>query len=95
MANPIIPPEIAFANQSPQKVPLLQGVTSILGAANSLQGISTGQLRTPYMVALRIGGIMQYWTARAGVDATDVANGIARAGDFLQTGIIWYQTDSP
>jgi hypothetical protein len=91
MSIPIIPSEIAFSGQSPQKVPLLQNVTSILGATNSLQSLSTGQLRTPYMVAVNVGGPTQYWTAEAGSDATDVPNGICQAGDHSETGIVWYQ----
>lgn len=91
MSAPVIPPELAFAPYGAQKVPLLRNITSILGATNSLQGLSTGQLSTPYMVALLIGGLMQFWTAKGGVDATDVANGVCQSGDFAQTGIVWYQ----
>lgn len=90
----IIPPELAFAQYGAKRVPLLQGITSILGASNSLQGMSTGQLSTPYMVAVLIGGLMQFWTARGGTDLTDVPNGICQAGDFAETGIIWYQSQT-
>lgn len=88
----VIPPEIILAPAGPQKVPLLGTVTQILGTGpNSLQGQPTWQLKTPYQVGLYIGGMLQLWTARGGADATDVANGIVRAGDWSVTGVIWYQ----
>jgi hypothetical protein len=93
MSVPIISADVAFASAGAQKVPLLQGVTSILGATNSLQAVATAQLRCPYMVAVQIGGVTQFWTAKGGTDATDVANGICQAGDYAETGIVWYQSN--
>ena len=76
-----------------QIVPLLRNITQILGSgSNSLQSVGTSELNPPFMVGLYINGILQFWEARAGSDATNLAQGILQAGDYAQTGIIWYKS---
>ncbi len=93
MPPPVIPPEQAFAAYGAQKVPLLQNITAIAGTgANCLQALSTEQMTIPYMVGVYINGRLQFWMARGGIDATDVPNGICQAGDWAQSGVVWYQS---
>ena len=90
----VLPIEVFLAGSSPQRVPLLNQITALLGTtANCLQAVNTSQLKTPYMVQLLLGGPPQFWTAKSGTDATDVANGIVAAGDTAQTGIVWYSSN--
>ena len=95
MSNPIIPPLIAFAAFWAQEVPILQNITAILGTtANCLQAVATDKVQGPYTVALMLPGQpIQFWTALGGTEATDVPNGLCRAGDWAQTGVVWHQVN--
>lgn len=93
MSNPTIPPLVAFMAFGAQEVPILQNITALLGtASNCLQSVATDKLAVPYTVALQLGGPLQFWTARAGSDPTDVPNGIVQAGDWIATGVVWYNS---
>jgi hypothetical protein len=92
---PIIPATTAFAAFGAVEVPLLQNITALVGTtANCLQSLATWNLETPYTVGLAIpGSPIQFWTARGGTDATDAANGIVQAGDWAETGVVWYKSN--
>lgn len=92
LTNLIPPPAESLIMAGAQAVPLLQSITAIAGTTpNCLQAIATAAFTGPTAVLVRIGGLTQMWICQAGVDATDVPNGICQAGDWAVTGNVWYQ----
>jgi len=77
-------------------IPLLRNINVIAGTGKTaLQSVDTSQMNGGFTVGVLINGILQFWKLEAGTDATNVAQGICQAGDYAQTGNIWYQSTTP